>query len=145
MGDISDSENIALGREIDQRFDRSEGYWGDPYRRQPQARAGDFSRPVPGPPLELDHLAQETLHKALLDAFEVTEMQRLLNFKLNRRMDEISTGKNKRKLFYDVIQAAVGQGWVGALVVQAYRVNLGNRLLRAFVAEHLPELLEKKL
>ncbi|MEZ4712244.1 MAG: COR domain-containing protein [Caldilineaceae bacterium] len=142
VGNNADAENIALGHDIDMQVEQGEEYRSDPYRRLPPPRAGDFSRPVPGPELALDHVAQEVLHKALLDAFDPSDMRRLLNFRLNRQMDEISLGQNQQELFFEVIQAAERQGWTGALVEQAYRVNTGNPLLRAFVAQHLPGLLD---
>lgn len=130
---IEGSENIAIGRGIDQSM-------GDPFRRLLPARAGDFSRPVAGPGLALDGLQQEELHAALLAAFNHNEMQRLLNFKLNRNMHEISTAKDLQTLFDAIIQKSVRDGWTGALVEQAYGVNAGNADLATFVEKYLPEI-----
>lgn len=145
VGDIYDSENIALGREIDQRMDRREAYLREPYRRPQPPRAGDFSRPVQGQSLTLSGLQTETLHAALLAAFDKNAMQRLLNFKLNRRMDEISMGQDLQTLYFDILEKAASEGWTGALVEQAYRVTPGNEMLRAFVTDHMAWLLEEEI
>jgi len=56
-----------------------------------------------------------------------------------KRRELLALMKNTK--FEICYEAAERQGWTGALVEQAYRVNPTNGVLRAFVAEHLRWLL----
>lgn len=72
------------------------------------------------------------LSEALCDAFNLSELEQLLSFELNRSLATISLGRNFAQVVFELIQAANRQSWVDQLILAARRVNPANEKL--FVA-----------
>lgn len=91
----------------------------------------------------------ERLSITLRDAFTKDQLEQLLKYRLNRRLDDISLKPNMRAIVFDIIGDAERQGWLADLIGAALDVNPGNAdvvtlafdvgLIRSASAELVPE------
>jgi effector-associated domain 1 (EAD1)-containing protein/trypsin-like peptidase len=85
--------------------------------------------------LDLNGPQREKLSEALGSAFTVQRLRETLDFKLDKRLEEISLGSDYAQLRFDVLKAAEREGWIAELVVAAREENPGNASLLAFAEE----------
>jgi hypothetical protein len=89
------------------------------------------------PSLDLDRHQRRALNQALGSAFPaVSQLRRVLDYKVDRRLDDIVLGDDYQDIRFEVVQAAEAQGWTAELVIGAREENPGNATLLA-VAEDL--------
>jgi hypothetical protein len=85
--------------------------------------------------LDLKGPQRVKLSKALGSAFTVQRLREALDFKLEKRLEDISLGGDYAQIRFEVIRAAEAQGWTAELVVAAREDNPGNAALLAFAEE----------
>jgi effector-associated domain 1 (EAD1)-containing protein/trypsin-like peptidase len=85
--------------------------------------------------LDLKGPQRVKLSTALGSAFTVQRLREALDFKLEKRLEDISLGGDYAQIRFEVIQAAEAQGWTAELVVAAREDNPGNAPLLAFAEE----------
>jgi len=124
--------------EVEELLDAVRGRFSD---REDEVQGRPRAQRKAEPSLKFDGPQQEQLLEALLDAFKVDEVERLLKLRLDRTMREISMAANQRALYFEIIQDADSKGWMTELVTQAYRAAPLNNLMYTFVEEHAPHLL----
>ncbi len=83
--------------------------------------------------LQLTGPQQQALSEALRAAFTRQELERLLAFALDRRLDDLTSGGTYEEVAFELIQAAQRQGWLTALIDAARGERPGNPQLGAFV------------
>lgn len=71
----------------------------------------------------------EKLVLALSNAYSVSELKRMLKYRLEMDLEGISISRNKRDLIFDLIEKAERMGWTKKLIIQAHEYNPGNRAL----------------
>lgn len=75
---------------------------------------------------------------ALMDAFTVDELDHLLRFGLDKKLDDISsTDAAKPKVFLNVVDSAIANGWLLQLAQAAFMERSANEKIRAFYADHV--------
>ena len=80
----------------------------------------------------------EKLQKALISAFpEKSQLERMLLFKLDKRLDVIAGGTNYQDVVFNLIKNADAQNWVKDLISAARRSNPGNQSLEDIATELL--------
>lgn len=92
--------------------------------------------------LQITGPQQRTLSEALRAAFTRQELEQLLAFSLDRRLDDLTSGGNYEQVAFELIQAAQRQGWLDKLIDAAHADRPGNPELGAFV-ESLPKTTER--
>lgn len=89
------------------------------------------------PSLDLDRHQRKALNDALGSAFPaVSRLREVLDYKVDRRLDDITLGDDYAEIRFEVVQAAEAQGWTAELVLGAREENPGNAQLLA-VAENV--------
>lgn len=79
---------------------------------------------------------RKQLHAALLDAFTLDEMERLLAFMGGERRD-LPEGRNKEAIFFELVEQAWREGWMLDLAKAAYEARAANEKVKAFAENHL--------
>src|SRR5262249_11308647 len=74
----------------------------------------------------------EKLHEALLDAFDVESLKRMLRFRLGLKLQDLSLARNFTQVVFDVLDRAEQCGWTYQFVMAAYKVEPRNPKLHAF-------------
>jgi hypothetical protein len=88
------------------------------------------------PSLELDGRQRRGLSDALGAAFpSVARLRRLIDYRLDRRLDDITLGEDFQAVRFEVIVAAQAEGWTSELVIAAREENPGNADLLAFTQD----------
>ena len=77
----------------------------------------------------------ETLHRALLDAYNLNSLRRMLRFRLDKQLDHLATIADFQTTVFDLIEVAEREGWMVDLVLAAHRDNPGNQLLDTFAQQ----------
>jgi len=73
-----------------------------------------------------------------MDAFTVDELDGLLRFGLDKKLDDISsTSAAKPKVFLNVVDHAIANGWLLQLAQAAFMERSANEKIRAFYADHV--------
>ena len=86
--------------------------------------------------MELTGTQQARLSEALLSAFPRLEtLRRMVQFKLNRNLDDFTDGPLRDRAF-QLIQEAERAGWTHELIHGAYDETPGNPRLKTFVQEY---------
>jgi len=78
---------------------------------------------------------EERLSEALRDAFTLSGLRQLLEFKLQRKLDDIALGSDLKEIVFDLIQTSEREGWTRDLVRAAREQNPGNDRLLAVATE----------
>jgi hypothetical protein len=79
---------------------------------------------------------REALSDALGSAFPtVGRLRMLLDFKLDKQLDDISVDSSYEAIRYEVVRVAEAEGWTADLLVRAREDNPGNALLREVAQE----------
>jgi hypothetical protein len=79
---------------------------------------------------------RQALTEALGSAFpSVHRLRELLDFKLDKQLEDISVDSDYRAIRYSVVKAAEAEGWTADLLVRAREENPGNVLLRDFARD----------
>ncbi len=82
--------------------------------------------------LGLSGQKREELQYALLDAFpSKASLKKMLNFELNKNLDEITTDPNLKGIIFNLIKTADSQNWIEDLINAALNRNPGNSKLKA--------------
>lgn len=86
-----------------------------------------MAAPAQNPPIP-----PEQIFTALLDAFRTyPALERMVSFKLNRSLRQISEAAALRDVVFALVQAADAEGWTAELIEGALAANPGNALLQA--------------
>ena len=87
------------------------------------------------PSLSFDRMQLRAFNNALIDAFKVSEFDRMMQLHLGRDREEITLSDDERQRIFMVVDAAERQGWTTDLVAGALAANPGNVALRTFSAD----------
>jgi hypothetical protein len=88
--------------------------------------------------LKLSGAANEELQGALLQAFDYADLQRMVKFKFEIRLEDIVRPETTfRMVVFDLVMYAERKGWLDELVKGAHEFNPGNRRLAEFYKQHL--------
>lgn len=79
----------------------------------------------------------DRLYDAIMSAFTVAEMERLLRSELEIDMATIATTGNKSEQFFEVVQAAERGGWLHSLAVAAFKERSGNEKIQLFFDDYI--------
>lgn len=71
----------------------------------------------------------ETLHQALLSAFNLGSLRRMLRFRLNKQLDHLVTISDFQTTVFNLIEVAEREGWVIDLILEAHHKNPSNQML----------------
>ncbi|MBN2001902.1 MAG: trypsin-like peptidase domain-containing protein [Anaerolineae bacterium] len=82
--------------------------------------------------LHLDGKQYEQFWKALQDAYDLSRLQRMVQFKLDKRLDQITAPGSIADVTFDLIRVAEMEGWTDRLLLSARESNPGNAQLLAF-------------
>lgn len=74
----------------------------------------------------------EQLWKALLDAYDYNRLQRMVQFRLGKRLDQITAPGSFQDTVFHLIRVAQMEGWTDRLLLAARESNPGNPTLLAF-------------
>jgi hypothetical protein len=85
--------------------------------------------------LEITGPQLEQFSEVLRKAFTPAELRRLLEYRLERSLDDLSLAPDYRQIVFDVIGASRRQGWTDRLLLAAREENPGNALLLAFAQQ----------
>jgi hypothetical protein len=69
--------------------------------------------------MELTGRQWEQLSEALRSAFDRARLERMLRFRLDKRLEDIALGNDLEEIAFDVIERAEAEGWTSRLVVAA--------------------------
>src|SRR6266571_6174457 len=87
--------------------------------------------------MSLSNRLYNELTEAISDAFRTpAKLNRMLRFRLGKRLNEITLADNLIDMVFGLIDAAESEGWVDQLIIAALNENPGNPKLRA-VAQQL--------
>ena len=73
----------------------------------------------------------EQFWKALQDAYDPPRLQRMVQFKLDKRLDQITAPGSFADIVFDLIRVAEMEGWTDRLLLAARESNPGNAQLLA--------------
>jgi hypothetical protein len=79
---------------------------------------------------------REALRDALCSAFTPETLDEMLRLRLDKNRVELAGSGNLRTIVFNVIEAAVREGWHAELIRAAISYNSGNTALRSFCEEH---------
>jgi len=74
----------------------------------------------------------EQFWKALLDAYDQNRLQRMLQFRLGKRLDLITAPGTFQDVVFELVRVADMEGWTHQLLLAARESNPGNPTLLAF-------------
>lgn len=86
------------------------------------------------PPRAWSGPEQEQLGRALLSAFDHNGLSRMVRYRLSRSLEAVAMGPDLTSIVFRLVERAVAEGWIPALIDAARGVNPGNPLLLEFVA-----------
>ena len=89
----------------------------------------------PSPSSEWDSHRAEMLHQALLGAFNVSSLRRMLRFRLSKQLDHLVTVADFKTTVFDLIEVAEREGWVIDLTLAAHQDNPNNQRLSTFAKQ----------
>lgn len=81
----------------------------------------------------LDH--RQKLHKGLIEAFKLAELERMLYLGLDIKLEDISEDGTREHIFYQVIKTSEQNNWTLALVHEAYYARPNNKTLESLATE----------
>ncbi|MGE0451625.1 MAG: effector-associated domain EAD1-containing protein [Vicinamibacterales bacterium] len=87
------------------------------------------------PSLNLSGDKLQRLSEALRVAYPMRRFAEMLQFRLSKRLEEISLGADYREIVFDTMMAAEAEGWTAELVLAARQSNPANAALLAFAQE----------
>lgn len=97
-------------------------------------RVVDNTKPSQSSAVSLNPKQMKDLHGALLDAFpEESDLEMIIQFHLQTRLNRISMAKNYNKIVFDVIQFVNSRGKVRDLVKGALEINPDSPFLSDFI------------
>lgn len=85
--------------------------------------------------MKLTREQRKELDEALRSAFDEATLRRMLSFRLEKRLDEISSGQNLSITVFEIIDNAERYGWIEELIREAYLENPHNPKLSAFTTK----------
>jgi Effector-associated domain 1 len=74
---------------------------------------------------------EHELHKALIEAFTVEGLERMLRYQMGLDLETISTASDKESVVTAVVSTAAREGWLRGLVNAAFESNPGNEKLQS--------------
>lgn len=77
----------------------------------------------------------EQFWKALLDAYDFNRLQRMLQFRLGKKLTHITSPGSFEDVVFELIDVAQKEGWTYDLLLAARDSNLGNPSLLAFARQ----------
>jgi hypothetical protein len=93
-----------------------------------------FRKP-PGVTMALTRKQSKEFWKALRDAFDASQLKRMLRFALDRRLDEIAGPGNFQQVVFELIEDAERAGYTMELLLAARQFQPGNERLLAFAEQ----------
>jgi hypothetical protein len=78
----------------------------------------------------------EQFQKALSDAFTLTTLERMVEFKLSKDLYDYAAPGNKQEVIFDLLDAATREGFLEELIVGARAFNPKNDSLREFARQY---------
>jgi len=85
--------------------------------------------------LELTGTQYQQFSEVLRRAFTPAELRRMLEFRLERNLDDLSLAPDYQGIVFDVIGASQREGWTDRLLLAARDQNPGNAVLLAFAQQ----------
>ncbi|MEM7133739.1 MAG: effector-associated domain EAD1-containing protein [Chloroflexota bacterium] len=85
--------------------------------------------------MELSLSQRRELDEALRNAFTDFTLRRMLSNRLDKRLDQISVGRNLSEIVFEIIENAEREGWIEELIRGAYLANRDNPKLSRFASE----------
>ncbi len=76
---------------------------------------------------------EHDLHKALMEAFTLEGLARMLQYQMGLDLETISTASDKEAVVAKLVRTAAAEGWLRGLVAAAFAANPGNEKLGALM------------
>ena len=78
----------------------------------------------------------QQFHAALMDAFTIDSMQRMLSFEMGQDLESIVSGGNKQAQFFDLIKWSAENNKLNDLAYAAYRTVPNNEKINEFFRQY---------
>lgn len=78
----------------------------------------------------------QQFHAALMDAFTIDSMQRMLSFEMGQDLESIVSGGNKQAQFFDLIKWSAEHDKLNDLAYAAYRTVPSNEKINEFFRKY---------